>query len=958
MKLRKLVALSLAIMFVLTLVPSVIPVNAVGEALVQNGLVANFDAGGLSAKQTTWTDTTGKYTVTVPNNENNYFTGTAYHLSGTRVKLPNEMLACVNARQFTVEMRMGKIYKIGSSYSTLLNNSSNDYFSLFLRTNDDNVEFKCGSNTRPHSASGRELVEDSTVTITFDLATKKNILYIDGRVVDSRECTTTINADGYFAFGHDEASRAHTADYEAIRFYNRALTPAEVIQNAKADGNYDESYVEEAAFINASDKNLGNILNTPATVMYIDSKAAFDAFKASAVKPSNIMVTTAGGSTKCGESLKQIFDACNTYSVIPNFYVTDNASADAVAEYINKQKINDVSICVPVNNTALFDRVKKAVRSINRIGVMYDSMSSFNAHDVRVAVNTLDANYVILPSNVATQENVRALRDLNVVTWVFDKQTMSGNLDLAYCVTSGASGIVTARYDELVNFVKILSPNTLTTTPIIIGHRGNPTNAPENSISSYVTAVKNGSDVVETDIQLTKDGQLVVMHDSTINRVTTYTGSASVSSMTMAEIKKYNLWGENNRFKATHPDERVPSFEEMLVALKDLDCKIFVEFKQYDAKCVAEFVRLVKKYNYADRICVISFGADALRNVHTQMPEMSTGFLLSAIPAYSNNDELAALLKQQITAMQSCGSSLNINYGNLNETFVDAIEARGFAIWPWTLSQGARAVSDNLFLWGIEGITTNDCQDYKNTVEYLKYDSRLNIAGPERTAKLALSSVTYGDTVSDISSAAKYTVLSGSDVVSVDGGTVTAKKTGSAVIMASYTCKTPSNKQYVLTTSPIVISVGDADISDEGQPLKLKSGSKYTMDSKYVEGVTVGTTASELAAKFDSDVKLFDRSGKEISGSAKVTTGTVVATMLGGAKFDSRILVVDGDVNCDGEIDENDCIDIKRMIITDAYFDEAAVKAADIVMGYDVDSLDYLVVKRIALGIISIDSLS
>ena len=78
--------------------------------------------------------------------------------------------------------------------------------------------------------------------------------------------------------------------------------------------------------------------------------------------------------------------------------------------------------------------------------------------------------------------------------------------------------------------------NTMTRTPFVVGHRGIPDQAPENTIESSQLAVEKGADIVELDIYVTKDKELVVIHDGTLDRTTNGTGN--VQNMTLEEIRQ------------------------------------------------------------------------------------------------------------------------------------------------------------------------------------------------------------------------------------------------------------------------------------------------------------------------------------------------------------------------------------------------------------------------------------
>lgn len=107
---------------------------------------------------------------------------------------------------------------------------------------------------------------------------------------------------------------------------------------------------------------------------------------------------------------------------------------------------------------------------------------------------------------------------------------------------------------------------------MVIAHRGAHNNFPENSISSIREAIEIGVDIVEIDIQHTKDGHLILMHDKTIDRTTN--GVGLVEDYTLNEIKDFRLRNTDG----TLTDERIPTLEEVLTEFGfithfDLDIK-------------------------------------------------------------------------------------------------------------------------------------------------------------------------------------------------------------------------------------------------------------------------------------------------------------------------------------------------------------------------------------------------
>lgn len=93
---------------------------------------------------------------------------------------------------------------------------------------------------------------------------------------------------------------------------------------------------------------------------------------------------------------------------------------------------------------------------------------------------------------------------------------------------------------------------------MVMAHRGGFVSTPENSISGIQNSINIGVDIVEMDVQLTKDGHLIIMHDATIDRTTD--GSGLVSNFTLAELKKFKLTYPNGLIS----NEYIPSLKEVL----------------------------------------------------------------------------------------------------------------------------------------------------------------------------------------------------------------------------------------------------------------------------------------------------------------------------------------------------------------------------------------------------------
>ncbi len=119
----------------------------------------------------------------------------------------------------------------------------------------------------------------------------------------------------------------------------------------------------------------------------------------------------------------------------------------------------------------------------------------------------------------------------------------------------------------------------------VVGHRGNVKHTPENTIPAFVKAIELGVDLIEMDVRQTKDGELVILHDITVNRTTD--GHGNVFDMTLSEIKKLDAgsWF-GDEFKGT----RIPTLKEALDTIKDKALPD-IDFKGGDPQILVELLR-------------------------------------------------------------------------------------------------------------------------------------------------------------------------------------------------------------------------------------------------------------------------------------------------------------------------------------------------------------------------------
>jgi len=213
---------------------------------------------------------------------------------------------------------------------------------------------------------------------------------------------------------------------------------------------------------------------------------------------------------------------------------------------------------------------------------------------------------------------------------------------------------------------------------LTVGHRGVMGVEPENTLRSFVRAEREGLDVIELDLHLSKDGALVVMHDADVSRTTDGTGA--IGDFTLAELRELDA-GEG---------ERVPVFQEVVEAVRS---PLQAEIK--DRAAARVLVGVINELGLHDRVTVISFHDDALREVRALLPDMPlvlvTGKSTPTAPERAR--ELGAV-------MVSC------ELRRLEAETVERCHADGIKVISWTVNTAEDLARVREL--GLDGVVTDN----------------------------------------------------------------------------------------------------------------------------------------------------------------------------------------------------------------------------------------------------------
>ena len=204
-------------------------------------------------------------------------------------------------------------------------------------------------------------------------------------------------------------------------------------------------------------------------------------------------------------------------------------------------------------------------------------------------------------------------------------------------------------------------------------HRGLSSEAPENSLEAIDLAISSLSDGVEIDVQETKDGVVIVCHDSSLKRIAGK--KINIADVTYEELKQYDI---SYYFSKDHEFTYIPTLEEVMSLVKGR-AHLLIELKRNSASAdlAAKVVGLIEQYEMEYQCSIQSADYAYLRQVNELNPDLTLGYILTtAIGNYYKNDMIDFF----------CVRSMFVN-----NTTVAKAHAQGKAVYAWTINTRAEA---------------------------------------------------------------------------------------------------------------------------------------------------------------------------------------------------------------------------------------------------------------------------
>lgn len=290
---------------------------------------------------------------------------------------------------------------------------------------------------------------------------------------------------------------------------------------------------------------------------------------------------------------------------------------------------------------------------------------------------------VVLPEPVPLSRSAKPFRRSTAVLTAccFTVAALGLNLSYVYSVFTGKA-----------NFRLALFQN-----PTVMAHRGLSADAPENTLYAFSDAISVGADFIELDVQQTRDGVLVVMHDSNLKRTTGV--NKDIWDVNYADIQNLDA---GSWFDPAYANARIPTLEETLQFV-DKRAKLNIEIKptKHGSDTLEQDVaELITQYQYTDACYVTSFSYGSLKKVKEANPEIRTGYLMSV--AYGQFYSL------------KYADAFSLNKVFVTSQVVNAAHQQGKQIFAWTVNSMSEVRS--LCNLHVDSIITDDPVMVQNVI--------------------------------------------------------------------------------------------------------------------------------------------------------------------------------------------------------------------------------------------------
>jgi len=221
---------------------------------------------------------------------------------------------------------------------------------------------------------------------------------------------------------------------------------------------------------------------------------------------------------------------------------------------------------------------------------------------------------------------------------------------------------------------------------MIIAHRGASHYEIENTIGAVKKAIEMNSDMIEVDVRITKDNEIILMHDPDVERTTN--GKGYVKDMTLNQIKRLKINGKDT----------IPTLQEVINIIKG-KCRLNIEIK--DHRAVIKILKILKENDLHSEVLISSFNEKTLKYIKEKDARIKTGYLFRRpTPFYIS------------VAKKIKADYLHPYYPIITKRLVNRAHRYGFKVNVWTIKNRESALKAKQI--GVDGLITDDPLLYKD----------------------------------------------------------------------------------------------------------------------------------------------------------------------------------------------------------------------------------------------------
>jgi len=244
---------------------------------------------------------------------------------------------------------------------------------------------------------------------------------------------------------------------------------------------------------------------------------------------------------------------------------------------------------------------------------------------------------------------------------------------------------------------------------LVIAHQGGDGIFPGDTLYAYEHAVTLGADVLEMDAHMTKDGEIVLMHDEKVDRTTDGTGL--IEDLTLAELKKLDAayqWSNDSgkTFPFRGQGIQVPTLKELFEKFPDM--RYVIEIKLTKNPIAQPFCDLIRADHMQDKVIVASFHDDAMKLFRETCPEVATSAAKLEVAPFVLLGKvfLSGWISPKYQALQvPYETSESYGIPVMTARFIREAHAKNVKVEPWTVDDPA--LMKQYIEWGVDGIITD-----------------------------------------------------------------------------------------------------------------------------------------------------------------------------------------------------------------------------------------------------------